>query len=32
MLKQYKLKNYNFRFVLYVIALSFVGILVIGSA
>ena len=32
MLKQYKLKNYNFRLVLYVIALTFVGILVIGSA
>ena len=32
MLKQYKLKNYNFRLVLYVIALTIVGILVIGSA
>ncbi len=32
MLKQYKLKNYNFRLVLYVIALTVVGILVIGSA
>lgn len=32
MLKQYKLKNYNFRLVLYVIALTVIGILVIGSA
>lgn len=32
MLKQYKLKNYNFRLILYVIVLSVIGILVIGSA
>ena len=32
MLKQYKLRNYNFRLVLYVVALSVIGILVIGSA
>lgn len=32
MLKQYKLKNYNFRLVFYVIALTVIGILVIGSA
>lgn len=32
MLKQYKLKNYNFRLVLYVVVLTIIGILVIGSA
>ncbi len=32
MLKQYKLRNYNFRLVLYVIILTVIGILVIGSA
>lgn len=32
MLKQYKLKNYNFRLVLYVITLTIIGIMVIGSA
>lgn len=32
MLKQYKLKNYNFRLVLYLLALTIIGIMVIGSA
>lgn len=32
MLKQYKLKNYNFRLVLYVVILTIIGIMVIGSA
>ena len=32
MLKQYKLRNYNFRLVIYVIALTILGIMVIGSA
>lgn len=32
MLKQYKLRNYNFRLVIYVIALTIIGIFVIGSA
>ncbi len=32
MLKQYRLRNYNFRLVLYVLVLSVIGILVIGSA
>lgn len=32
MLKQYKLRNYNFRLVFYVVALTILGILVIGSA
>lgn len=32
MLKQYKLRNYNFRLVFYVIALTIIGIMVIGSA
>ena len=32
MLKQYKLRNYNFRLVFYVIVLTIIGILVIGSA
>ncbi|MCI9377750.1 MAG: rod shape-determining protein RodA [Eubacterium sp.] len=32
MLKQYKLRNYNFRLVFYVIALTVLGIFVIGSA
>lgn len=32
MLKQYKLRNYNFRLVFYVITLTIIGILVIGSA
>lgn len=32
MLKQYRLRDYNFRLVLWVIALSVIGILVIGSA
>lgn len=32
MLKQYKIKNYNFRLVLYVVALTIIGIMVIGSA
>lgn len=32
MLKQYKLKNYNFRLVFYVLALNIIGIMVIGSA
>lgn len=32
MFKQYKLKNYKFRLVFYVIALSIIGIMVIGSA
>ncbi len=32
MLKQYKLSDYNFRLVLWVIALSILGILVVGSA
>lgn len=32
MLKQIKLRNYNFRLVLYVVALTIIGILVIGSA
>ncbi len=32
MLKQYRLKNYNFRLILYVAALNVLGIMVIGSA
>lgn len=32
MLKQYKLKDYNFRLVLWLIAISGVGILLVGSA
>lgn len=32
MLKQYKLRNYNFRLVFYVTALTVIGIFVIGSA
>lgn len=32
MLKQYRLKNYNFKLVAYVVALTILGILVIGSA
>ncbi len=32
MLKQYSIKNYRFRLVFYVLALSIIGILVIGSA
>lgn len=32
MLKQIKLRNYNFRLVLYVVTLTIIGILVIGSA
>ena len=32
MLKQYKLRNYNFRLVIYVITLTILGIMVIGSA
>lgn len=32
MLKQYKLRNYNFRLVFYVVILTIIGILVIGSA
>ena len=32
MLKQYQIKNYNFRLVVYVIALTMLGISVIGSA
>ena len=32
MLKQYKLRNYNFRLIIYVLALTGIGILVIGSA
>lgn len=32
MLKQYRLRNYNFRLVFYVIALTVLGIFVIGSA
>ncbi|MCM1258123.1 MAG: rod shape-determining protein RodA [Roseburia sp.] len=32
MLKQIKLRNYNFRLVLYVVVLTIIGILVIGSA
>ena len=32
MLKQYKIRNYNFRLVFYVITLTVIGILVIGSA
>lgn len=32
MLKQYKLRNYNFRLLFFVIALTVIGILVIGSA
>lgn len=32
MLKQYRLKNYNFRLILYIIILTVIGILVIGSA
>lgn len=32
MLKQYQIKNYNFRLVIYVIALTMIGISVIGSA
>ncbi len=32
MLRQYKLRDYNFRLVLWVVALSVLGILVVGSA
>lgn len=32
MLKQYRLKDYNFRLVIYVVALTIFGIMVIGSA
>ena len=32
MLRQYRLKDYNFRLIIWVIALSVIGILVIGSA
>ena len=32
MLKQYKLRNYNFRLILYVVSLTVIGIFVIGSA
>lgn len=32
MLKRYSIRNYNFRLVIYLIALTFLGILVIGSA
>lgn len=32
MLKQYRFKNYNFRLIIYVVALTVLGILVIGSA
>ncbi len=32
MLRQYKLRNYNFRLVIYVLALSIIGYLAIGSA
>lgn len=32
MLRQYKLKNYNFKLILYIIALSFIGYFAIGSA
>ena len=32
MLKQYRLKNYHFQLVIYIIALSIIGILLIGSA
>ena len=32
MLKQYQIKNYNFRLVIYVVALTMLGISVIGSA
>lgn len=32
MLKQYKLKDYNFRLVLWLIALSAIGVLLVGSA
>lgn len=32
MLKQYKLKDYDFRLVAYVVVLTIIGILVIGSA
>ena len=32
MLKQYQIKNYNFRLIFYVVALTMIGISVIGSA
>ena len=32
MFKQYRLKNYHFQLVVYIIALSIIGILLIGSA
>lgn len=32
MLKQYKLKDYKFRLILWVMAISVLGIMVIGSA
>lgn len=32
MLKQYKLKDYNFRLIIWIVALSILGIMVIGSA
>lgn len=32
MLRRYKLKNYNFRLVILLIAISIIGVLLIGSA
>ena len=32
MLKRYSIRNYNFRLVIYLVALTILGILVIGSA
>ena len=32
MLRQYKLKNYNFRLILFLIAISILGVLLVGSA
>ena len=32
MLKQYKIRHYNFKLVIYVIALAVIGIIAVGSA
>ena len=32
MIKQYKLRDYNFRLVLFLVVLTFMGVLLVGSA
>ena len=32
MLRRYKLKNYNFRLVLWILVLSAIGVILVGSA